>query len=237
MGNGKLLQIQIGLPQKYGSKNAENPFDRPWESGICKEKIDGAVWVSKLNVHGDGIADTVNHGGVDKAVFAFAAEYYPYFKEKLQKGNLPYGAFGENLTIEEISEKTICIGDTVEIGEVVIQVSQPRKPCWKLARRWRVKDLALQLQQTGFTGWYYRVIKEGYIEAGQSIKLLERPYPEWTLQKCNDIMYSKEENRGITAELANCKYLADVWKETLSRRLTAKEIQTNSKKRLYGQNI
>jgi MOSC domain-containing protein YiiM len=236
MENGRLLQIQIGLPKKYGSMDATNPFDRPWESGIYKDKIDGAVWVSKMNVIGDGQADTINHGGVDKAVFAFAAEHYPYFKKKLQKEFLPYGAFGENLTVENQSEKTICIGDTVEIGEVILQVSQPRKPCWKLARRWQVKDLALQLQQTGFTGWYYRVLQEGSIKSGQPIKLLERPCPKWTLQRCNVVMHMEKDNDEASQELANCKYLAKNWTDTLHDRVTTKEMPINSYKRLYGSN-
>lgn len=233
METGIITQIQIGMPKKYGSKNASNPFDRPWESGVFKEKIVGPVWVSKTNLSGDGQADLVHHGGKEKAVFAFAKMHYPYFQEKLQKRKLPYGAFGENLTIENLNEKTVCIGDTVEIGEVILQVAQPRQPCWKMARRWRIKDLALQLQQTGFTGWYYRVLKEGFIEQGQQMILKDRPFPEWSLARCNEVMHVDQENFEAAAELASCPYLAESWKKTLTQRIESKQVK-DSRFRLYG---
>lgn len=229
---GIVTQIQVGMPKKYGTEDAKNVFDKPWESAVFKEKVDGPIWVSKTNLAGDGQADLINHGGEEKAVFAFAREHYPYFEEKLQM-DLPYGAFGENLTIDHLNEKMICIGDIVQIGEVILQVSQPRQPCWKMARRWRVKDLALQLQQTGFTGWYYRVLKEGYIEANQEIILQERLYPEWTIKRCNEIMHLEKNNYTAAEQLANCPYLAKSWKDTLYQRVTTKQSKDPTK-RLYG---
>lgn len=96
----------------------------------------------------------------------YPADHYPYWREALNLPVLPFGAFGENLTVEGLIEAMVCIGDIWTVGGATLQVSQPRQPCWKLARRWQVKTLALQVQQTGWTGCYFRVLGEGTLSAG-----------------------------------------------------------------------
>ncbi len=125
------------------------------------------------------------------------------------------GGFGENLTIAGQTEATVCIGDRYAIGNVVLEVSQPRQPCWKLARRWRISDLPKRVIRTSRTGWYLRVIQPGTIAAADEIQLLSRPHPEWTLVRANQVFYLKGGQTPERSELAGLPELADAWREEL----------------------
>src|SRR5699024_1460500 len=207
---------------------------REWESGIFKEETKGKVWLTKTNLIGDAVADTKVHGGPEKALFAYPINHYAYWKKDLDMESIGVGAFGENLAVKGIDEETVCIGDTYQLGETVIQVSQPRRPCWKPARRFRVMDFALRIQNSGLTGWYYRVLEEGHIESGLHFKLLERPYPRWTITAANEVMYKRKDDMQLTEELSSCKFLAKNWKRTLTRRLEGYE--SVQARRVYGPN-
>lgn len=115
-------------------------------------------------------------------------------------------------------------------------MSQPRQPCSKPARRFQVTDLALRLQNSGRTGWYLRVLEEGYVEKSQSLTLLERSYPQWTIARCNEIIHIKKNDLKAAAELASCKLLAENWKKTLHTRVDKGENQDINKK-VYDPNI
>lgn len=148
---------------------------------------------------------------------------------------LPYGAFGENFTVVGQTEADVCIGDTWQVGsDVVLQISQPRQPCWKLARRWRIKTLALQVQQTGRTGWYFRVLQPGPVAAGMSLTLQSRPHPTWSVQRANRVMHAEKADIVAAAELAAIPLLSESWRNTLTRR--AKKLTLDSTKRLIGEN-
>ncbi|GHI00819.1 MOSC domain-containing protein [Neobacillus kokaensis] len=214
-----LKQVFAGLPKTVGDKDAPHLMDREWTSAIFKEPVFGPVWVGKTGLTGDGQADTEHHGGPEKAVFAYSVENYTYWKKELGLSDIAAGGMGENFVMEHVMEDEISIGDTFQIGEAVVQVSQPRQPCWKPARRFREKTLALQLQNTGRTGWYYRVLQEGSVEEGQTFSLLERPYPQWTIQKCNEIIHAKNLNLELMKELASCKLLALKLRATLETRI------------------
>ncbi len=210
-----LLSIQVSLPRHFGVEGAPDPMDRPWTTGFFKEPVEGPVWLGRTNLVGDGQADRKNHGGPDKAVLAYSAEHYPIWRVELNRPDLPYGAFGENFTIAGLTEETVCIGDVYAIGEARVQVSQPRQPCWKIARRWRIKDLTARVRETGRTGWYLRVLEEGYVEAGMPVELLERPFPQWTVARATEIMHRRNEDREAAMALAACPALSAVWRESL----------------------
>lgn len=232
----RLLSVQVGVPRRLGVEGAENPMDRTWTSGIFKEPVSGPVRLGQTNLDGDGQADLVHHGGADKAVLAYSADHYPEWRRALDQPNLSFGAFGENLTIAGLSEAGVCIGDVWKIqDEVVVEVSQPRQPCWKLARRWRILSLALQVQESGRTGWYFRVVKEGIVAAGMALTLIERPYPNWTVARANEVMHRDRNDLAAAAELAALPALAANWKATLLRRVEAK-IQPDATRRLLGEN-
>lgn len=235
MTQATIATLLVGKPQTFGTEGAADPLNRPWTSGIVKRPARGPVWLSKTNLHGDGQADLRHHGGPDKAVLVYAACHYTAWERELQLPNFGHGGFGENFTVTHMTEEDVCIGDTYRVGEAVVQVSQPRQPCWKLARRWHVKDLALRTQKTGRTGWYLRVLEEGNVAAGASITLLERPYPEWTVAYCNEIMHERRKDSELAGKLAACPLLAASWVKTLSKRATAGE-QADERKRTIGPN-
>jgi MOSC domain-containing protein YiiM len=213
-----LYSIQVGTPQDYGFEGAVDPHDKPWKTGFFKTPIEGPVFVGKTNVAGDGQADLVNHGGVDKAVLAYSADHYPNWRNELRLPDLPYGAFGENLTIADMREETVCIGDTFRIGTAIFEVSQPRQPCWKLARRWRMHELTGMVVRNGHTGWYLRVWEQGWIEAGMPVVLVERPNPAWSIARANEILHHRRKDLPLTLALADVPELAQSWVEELRER-------------------
>ncbi len=256
--HARVLSVQVGLPRTLGRAGADDPMDRPWTTGYYKAPVAGPVWVGRTNLAGDGQADLVHHGGPDKAVLAYAAAHYPDWRAELADAlarlgpeigpevrpevapeALPFGGFGETLTVERWTEADVCIGDVHALGGALLQVAQPRGPCWKIARRWRVRDLPARVQRTGRTGWYYRVLREGHVEAGQELRLLDRPHPEWTAAVVNAVRYERKEDtpedRAITLALAACPALAASLRETLTRRATRRPHRDDAA-RLVGPN-
>ena len=185
MPSGKILAIFVGQPKSYGTPDAHHAHDRVWTSSIIKEMVDGPVWLGETNLAGDQQADLTVHGGPDKAVNVYSADHYPLWQTELTLPDFGFGAFGENLVVSGLTEDTVCIDDVYKIGEAIVQVSQPRGPCWKIARRWTMRDLTAKVEHTGRTGWYLRVLQAGLIEAGQTLELIERPKPEMTIAKAN----------------------------------------------------
>jgi MOSC domain-containing protein YiiM len=235
MSDPVVLSIQVGRPVTMGDEAASEPMDRRWTSGIVKQPVSGRVWVGCTNLEGDGQADVLNHGGREKAVLAYAAGHYPAWREELGRPDLPFGAFGENLTIDGLDETSVCIGDVYAVGGAKVQVSQPRKPCWKLARRWNLKDLPVRVQQTGRGGWYLRVLGEGFIEPGNSFALRERPCPRWTVSLANDLFYRRRGSPEDLAGLAECPLLSPNWRDSLGRRISGKT-DSDPRGRLIGPN-
>jgi MOSC domain-containing protein YiiM len=213
-----LVSIQLGTPTSYGSEEAVDAHDKPWTTGFFKTPVQGSVFAGVTNLAGDGQADLINHGGVDKAVLAYSADHYPNWREQLHLPDMPFGAFGENLTISGLSEESVCIGDVFRIGTVTFEVSQPRQPCWKLARRWRMHELVRLVVQSGRSGWYLRVLEEGWIEARMPVVLLERPNPEWSVARANMILHHRRSDLPLTLQLASVPELADSWVGELQER-------------------
>jgi MOSC domain-containing protein YiiM len=213
-----LCSIQIGTPQDYGFEDAVDPHDKPWKTGFFKTPIEGPVYVSTTNLAGDGQADLKNHGGIDKAVLAYSADHYPSWRDQLRMPDLPCGAFGENLTIAGLTEELVYIGDIFRVGTVTFEVSQPRQPCWKLARRWRMHELTGMVVRNGRSGWYLRVLEQGWIEAQMPVALIERPNPAWSIARANEILHHRKTDLPLTLELADVPWLADSWVDELRGR-------------------
>ncbi|WP_245831747.1 MOSC domain-containing protein [Oceanobacillus senegalensis] len=234
MSKPYIEKLLIGKVKQVGNPNATNRMDRQWESGIFKNSVDDKVWLSKTGLTGDEVADKKNHGGPEKAVFAYSIKHYDVWKKELNIDDIGIGAMGENIAVNYMDEDTVCIGDTYQFGDSIIQVSQPRRPCWKPARRFRTMDFALRIQNTGRTGWYFRVLKEGFVQGEIGLTLLERPYQQWTIAKCNEVMYKKKDDLMLAKELHDCDLLAPNWKKTLTKRLVGQD--SSSEKRVYGPN-
>lgn len=230
----KLLSIQVALPREHGLADAANPMDRPWTTAFFKEPVSGPVFVGRTNLDGDRQGDLVHHGGADKAVMAYAAAHYPLWHADLGR-ELPHGGFGENFTVEGQDESTVCIGDVYAIGEARVQVSQPRIPCWKIARRWGIRDLSARVQRTRRTGWYLRVLLEGHVAAGDDVVLLDRPHAEWTVLRASDALYTRPHSVDEVRALAAVPALAPSLAQTLERYFAQVEVPPDEP-RLVGPN-
>lgn len=216
IGQPTICSVQVGVPTQYGTAGAANEMDRAWVTSFAKQPVIGPCWLGRENLAGNRQADTQNHGGPDKAALCYAASHYPDWRSELNRPDFPHGGFGENLTVAGLSEQTVCIGDTYAIGAARVQVSQPRGPCWKIARRWRIEDLTARVLASGRTGWYVRVLTEGDVAAGMSVMLFDRPYSAWTVARVNAIIHHR--GHPDTAALAACPLLAAGLRDRLARR-------------------
>ena len=210
-----LLAVHVGQPQQFA---AGPDAERPWESAIIKHPVAGEIALTTLGLPGDVQADRKHHGGPDKAVLAYAAGHLASWREEFPQFDWQPGAFGENLSLGELTEGDVCIGDVFQLGTARLQISQPRQPCWKLSRRWQLPKLAVRVQESRRTGWYLRVLQEGTIAAGQQMSLVERPHPEWTVAAANDVLYAQPRDPHADAQLARCPALSRSWQDSLTDR-------------------
>ena len=230
---GKVEHLFTGKAKTYGDDKAERKMDREWTTAIYRRETDEAVHLTETGFQNDEVGDKKNHGGPEKAVFCYTVRHYTEWEKELGQEMGP-GAFGENLAVSGLDESNVCIGDVYQLGGARIQVSQPRRPCWRPARRHRVMDLALRIEDSGRTGWYFRVVEEGHVQAGDVFKLLERPHPEWPVDACNDVMYEQSENLSLAEKLRDVELLAGSWKRSLQKRLDG--IPENKEPRVFGPN-
>ena len=211
-----IASIQVAEIITEGDPNTRDVLTRKWTTGFYKRPVSGPVQTRTLGIIGDSVADTKNHGGIDKAILCYAnAHYRDWLTEHPQLPMSP-GALGENLTLEGADESSVCIGDRFRAGTCELEISQPRQPCWKIARRWGVKTLTKEVAQTGRTGWYVRVIQEGTLQNGDSLELLDRPHRDWTVARANDVLFGREVDRMAVIELMKLDKLADAWKKSIA---------------------
>jgi MOSC domain-containing protein YiiM len=213
----QLLSVQVGLPQTFVARLSVGPAEKSWTTAFFKQPVAGPVWLGKTNLDGDRQA-AKTHGGPEKAVCAYPFEHYSLWQREFDLPPLVYGAFGENFTFAGLTETEVCIGDLFAAGEAVVQVSQPRPPCWRLARWWEVKEFALRMEETGLTGWYLRVISEGYVEAGARVELIERYHPRWSVAEANRLMYGRAISEEDLRELSACESLSEGWRDELLKK-------------------
>ncbi len=211
-----VLSIQVGLPAAHG---ADSISAKAWESGIFKHPVEGRVWLDTLNLRGDGQHDLKNHGGVNRAALAYGAAHYPVWRDELHRPDFPYGGFGENFTVSDLTEGSVFLGDVYAVGEARVQVTQPRWPCWKLARRWNIKDLPARVERKGWGGWYQRVLQPGYVQTGDTYELLERPYPQYSVALLNDLMAGRVDDGSLLSALAQVEVLSPEWRKVFAGRV------------------
>lgn len=159
----KVISVHVGMPRIVEYRG------EPVATGIFKEPVDGAVKVNELNLEGDGQADLRVHGGVNKAVYVYPSEHYEYWRRQLPNADLPWGAFGENLTIVGLLESDVKPGDRLTIGSAEFAVTQPRYPCYKLGIKFGHSDMEKRFAKSGRTGFYLSVAKMGELRAGDTI--------------------------------------------------------------------
>jgi MOSC domain-containing protein YiiM len=164
----KIVSVNVGMPRDVVWKGMTV------QTAIFKEPVDGPVAISKLNLAGDRQADLSVHGGVEKAVYAYPAEHYDYWRNELPGVSFPLGKFGENLTTDGLREDSLCIGDRLRIGSAVLMVTQPRIPCYKLALRFDRDDMIKRFLKSGRSGFYFSVIEPGEVTVGSKVEILSR---------------------------------------------------------------
>ena len=211
-----LVAVLVGTPVDYGYPSATDPFDKPWTSAIIKEAVSGPVQVHTTHVEGDQVADLRHHGGEDQAVLAYSADHLPYWREVLGRDDVEPGGFGENFSIRGQDEDSVCIGDRYQVGGVEVEVSHPRQPCRILECRWRHRGLLKAVRDNGKSGWYLRIRKTGPVAAGQAIRLVERPHPEWTVAQAFATWFGGEPEDEL--RLASVPALGQQWREILAKR-------------------
>lgn len=213
----KIASLNVGIPEDYTYEG------KVVSSAIYKKPIDHSVYLTALNFEGDRQADLIHHGGPDKAINAYVYEHYAYWEAHLERKLAP-AAFGENLTLCGAFETDICIGDKYQLGEAIVQVSQPRMPCFKLAMKHGVPDLAAQVVKSGYTGFYLRVLKEGQVHPADSLQLLEKHPAGVTLALVNEVTYNKTNpDPEALNRVAAVNELAAGWRESLKKRLLKHE--------------
>lgn len=192
------------------------------KTGIFKEPVIGPIRIGSLGVDGDRQADLRVHGGPDKAVYVYPAEHYAYWQSELARGPFPHGQFGENLTIEGLTEETVCIGDVLRIGGVVAQVTQPRVPCFKLAvKMGEGPAFVKRFLAAGRLGFYLRVLEEGDVTAGDAIFVTDRAPEVVTVAECIETFCQTSPDAGRLRRVAEAAGLSEDWRRDFERRLTA----------------
>jgi MOSC domain-containing protein YiiM len=162
-----VLSINVGQPRQIRTSNGAVL------TGIFKSPVQGPVALREHNLAGDRQADLTAHGGPWKAVYLYPHEHYSYWTNELPDMELPFGVFGENLTTEGISEESVCIGDQFKIGSAIVQVTQPRMPCYKLALRFGRVDMVKRFWKSGRSGIYFSIVQEGELQRGDSIQQID----------------------------------------------------------------
>ncbi|WP_235847654.1 MOSC domain-containing protein [Paenibacillus tuaregi] len=191
---------------------------KPANSAIVKQPTKEELFLSELNLQGDEQADLVFHGGVDKALCVYSFDHYPFWEKEFDI-DLPLGAFGENLTVKGLTEEQVCIGDTFQWGEAVVQVSQPRRPCYKISARYNIPQFTLKVTNTGYTGFYLRVLKQGMVSAGEALVRLQRHDAGITIAEVNRITLHDKLDLEGAKRLVDLEILADSWRDSLAKRL------------------
>ena len=173
----RLVSLQVGRIAPLGPERVPSAF--------VKRAVAGAVPVGALGLDGDAQADLSVHGGPEKAVYGYAADHYPAWASDFPTlaGRFRPGSMGENLTIAGLREDDICVGDVHAVGTALLQVCQPRQPCFKLALAWGEPRLGKAMVRSGRSGWYYRVLRDGAIAAGDEIQLAARPNPDFAFAR------------------------------------------------------
>ncbi len=201
----KLLSVNVAQPQ------AVELNGRAYMTGIYKRHVMGPVQLRRLGLAGDGQADRNAHGGPHRAVYCYGHEHYGYWAPQLGLDDLHYGVFGENLTTLGLLETEACIGDVYQIGAAVIQVSQPRVPCYKLADKLGRPGFEKTFLRANRSGFYARVLVEGSVEAADPIRLLERDASGMTVAEVNAALYL-EKDPAAAARAAQIQALSPEWR-------------------------
>jgi MOSC domain-containing protein YiiM len=210
-----IVSVNVGRPQQFTRKGI------PVSTAIFKEPVLGPVAVRKLNLDGDQQADLTVHGGPYKAVYGYAAEHYEYWRNELPEQTLAWGAFGENLTTEGLSEDSLFIGDRLRFGSAQLMVTQPRLPCYKLTLRFDRDDMIKRFLKSHRSGFYFSVVQEGEVSAGSPIEIISRDPNQVTIADISRLYFNEEPDADLLSRALKVSALPSSWRDELSLRAQA----------------
>jgi MOSC domain-containing protein YiiM len=208
----KLLQVSVGRPRVVDWRGREV------RTSIFKAPISRRVHVARENVEGDEQSDLTVHGGPEKAVYAYPSEHYPFWRRELSDDALPWGAMGENFTTEAWLEGAVGIGDRYGIGTAEFVVTQPRMPCYKLGVRFGRPDMVKRFHESGRSGFYLAVAREGEVGAGDAIQLLERHARRLTIAEVVAVYATDAANQEVLGRASEHPALPEPWREYFHQR-------------------
>ena len=206
----KLLSVNVSQPKEvsYNGKRIK--------TGIFKEPVSGRTMMRRLNLDGDGQGDPSVHGGVHKAVYVYTVEHYNFWKQELGRDDLTYGKFGENLTVEGMLEDAVHIGDIFRIGEALVEVSQPRVPCFKLGMKMRDPQIVKPFLASERVGFYVRVLEEGEVGAGDAIERTVVGDGQMTVKEIVHLRHFNSTNAAAVEKAANLPALTPSWRDAFA---------------------
>jgi MOSC domain-containing protein YiiM len=209
----KLISVNVALPQTVTWKG------RIVTTGIFKTPVDGRVQVRSLNLNGDRQADLAVHGGPNKAIYAYPSEHYAYWRGEFPSMELPWGMFGENFTLEGLLEEAVHIGDRFRIGSGVMMVTQPRIPCYKLAAKFGREDIIQRFLESGRSGFYLKVVREGDVGAGDRIEPMSRDSAAVTVTEVARLYNGQSDDRDLFQRAVQLEALPERWRDRFQERL------------------
>ncbi len=215
----KIISLQVGCAKTYGDAQSKDFLDKEWRSASFKEVSSKPLFAHFMGLDGDEVADTLHHGGIDKAIFANSYENYAHWASFLGVEHLPFGALAENLTITGLHERSVMLGEVHQIGTAILQVSQPRKPCWKISRRWNHIAFTNEIFTSGLTGWYYKVLQEGLISSGDEVTVVSQKSAQISISEANEAFREPENYKPVLEAILDIPSLADSYKESIVKRL------------------
>ena len=202
---------------RHGLVGSIQHAGKPVPSAIGKARASGPLSLRSQGFQGDTVADRRNHGGAEKAVCVYPASRYEAWRERYGR-ELRRPAFGENLLVSGVDEGDTCVGDVISLGECVVQVSQPRVPCYKPAAFTGEKRLTVDLLTTGWTGWYLRVLEPGEVREGDEGRLVERLAEAPSVARLNELRYAEPIDADALSAVAEAPGLLDDWRHALRKR-------------------
>ena len=188
-------------------------------TGIFKEPVADRVALRTLNLDGDRQADLTVHGGPTKAVYAYPSEHYEFWRAELPEMELPWGMFGENFTTEGLSESSVNIGDQFRVGSAELMVTGPRMPCYKLGIKFGRNDILRRFLASGRTGFYFSVLREGEVGAGDSLELLSRDTHNVTVADIVRLYARDRDDAELMRRAIEVEALPDSWRDYFRERL------------------
>ena len=213
----KVISLNVGLPRVVESHG------EPVVTGIFKEPVEGPVMLRTLNLDGDRQADLTVHGGISKAVYAYPLEHYEFWRRELPEMELSYGVFGENFTTEGLLENDINVGDRFSVGEAELMVTEPRLPCYKLGIKFGRADIIRKFLQSRRTGFYFAVIKEGQVQAGDELELLSRDANNITIADITRLYAFEKDDLNTLRRAVKLNALSESWREYFQKQLQNRE--------------